>query len=133
MARTHASGHPPAEEEMEILVGTLLRWGVLIAAAVTLLGGLLFLTHFGATPVDYRAFRGEPATLRSVRGIVGGALALDPRSVVQLGLLLLIATPVARVALSLVAFAKLKDRKYVVITAIVLAILLWSLTGGGRA
>lgn len=127
--RAHVSGHPLEEEQMEILVGTLLRWGVMIAAVVALIGGVLFLLRFGGTPVDYRTFRGEPALLSTVGGILGGVAALEPRAIVQLGLLLLIATPVARVALSLVAFAKLKDGRYVVITAIVLAVLIWSLTG----
>jgi uncharacterized membrane protein len=50
--------------------------------------------------------------------------------VIQLGLLLLVATPIARVALSLIGFFRQGDRKYVVITAIVLGILLFSLVGG---
>jgi uncharacterized membrane protein len=57
-------------------------------------------------------------------------MALRPASVIQLGLLLLIATPVARVAMSLVAFILQRDRVYVVVTLIVLAVLIFSLTGG---
>ena len=49
---------------------------------------------------------------------------------IQLGLLVLIATPIARVAFSLVAFALQRDRIYVIVTLIVLAVLLYSLTGG---
>ena len=64
--------------------------------------------------------------------MIGGVLALDPRAVIQLGLLLLIATPIARVAFSLLAFIRQRDRTYVVITAIVLAVLLYSLTGFER-
>jgi uncharacterized membrane protein len=60
---------------------------------------------------------------------VQSALALEGRGLIQLGLLLLIATPIARVAFSIVAFALEKDRMYVGFTAIVLTILLYSIAG----
>jgi uncharacterized membrane protein len=50
---------------------------------------------------------------------------------IQLGLLLLIATPIARVGCSIVGFAIERDRMYVAFTLIVLAILLYSLLGSG--
>ena len=59
--------------------------------------------------------------------IVRCALTLDARCVIQLGLLLLIATPVARVAFSVFAFAKQRDWTFVVITLIVLGLLLYGL------
>jgi uncharacterized membrane protein len=79
--------------------------------------------------VDYRTFRGEPQALRSVSGTVAAVLQGNTRALMQLGLLLLIATPIARVALSLVGFAKEGDRRYIAITALVLALLLFSLVG----
>lgn len=118
------------DEQVEHAVGRLLRIGVLIAAAVAAAGGVAYLSRHGSAPVDYRAFKGEPQDLRTIRGIVGSALSLHSLGVIQLGLLLLVATPVARVALSLVAFARQRDRTYVLITLIVLAILVFSLAGG---
>ncbi len=120
------------DEQVERFVGNLLRYGVLSAALVALIGGVFYLARFGATPVHYHEFKGEPPRLTSVAGVLGGVLALDPRAVIQLGLLLLIATPIVRVAFSLVAFIRQRDRTYVVITAIVLAVLLYSLTGFER-
>jgi uncharacterized membrane protein len=120
----------PTDHAVDQLLGNLLRVGVIVSAAVATLGGILYLIRHGAQPVDYRVFRGEPEELRHVRSIVAGALRLRPESIVQLGLLLLIATPVARVAFGLVAFALQRDRVYVLITAIVLAILVFSLMGG---
>jgi uncharacterized membrane protein len=73
---------------------------------------------------NFRLFRGESSTLRSVTAAIEGARSLDARGIVQLGLVLLIATPVARVALTLVAFVLQKDRLYVALTAIVLVLLL---------
>ena len=119
---------PPVEDErVERALGTLLRHGVLIAGAVTVLGGFLALTRGGGAAANFATFHGEPEPFRSIAGIVSGARGLDPRSVIQLGIVCLIATPVLRVALSLVAFAMRRDRIYVVVTAIVLALLAVSL------
>jgi uncharacterized membrane protein len=122
-----------SDERVENVVGNLLRLGVLVAGAVTALGGALFLARHGMARADYHVFRGEGSELTSIGGIVAGALRRDSRAVVQLGLLLLIATPIARVCFSLVAFVLQRDRLYVGITAIVLAVLLFSLVFGGHA
>jgi uncharacterized membrane protein len=110
-------------------VGNLLRAGVLLAAAVVLAGGILFLVRHGGAVPDYRVFRGEPANLRTLAGIVRGSLAERGRGVVQLGLLILVATPVARVAFTAVAFAVERDRTYVLVALLVLCLLLMSLIG----
>ena len=92
-------------------------------------GGVWYLARYGWTQPDYRRFRGEPAHLRSVAAILRTAFQGRPRSLIQLGLVLLIATPVARVAFSVFAFAVQRDRLYVAITLVVLAVLLGSLLG----
>jgi len=115
---------------VEGIVGNLLRVGVIVAAVVVLSGGVLYLFRYGSSLPQYQVFQGEPADLRSISGIVMDALALRRRGVIQFGLLLLIATPVARVAFSVVAFALEHDRTYVIVTLIVLALLLYSIAGG---
>ena len=115
--------------EIEIIIGALLRTGVILAAAVVLFGAVVYLAHHGLDAVNYRTFHGDPEFLRTLTGIVRGALHLDGRAIIQLGLLLLIATPVARVAFSAVAFAIERDYLYVWITLFVLGILLYSLLG----
>jgi uncharacterized membrane protein len=127
---TGTSGHAPAEEHVEQMVGNLLRIGVLIAAAVTIVGGIAFMIHHGSLVPDHSVFRGQPAMLSSVSGVISGVLALEPAAIVQLGIVLLIATPVARVLLTLVAFAVQRDWMYVLISAIVLALLAYSLLVG---
>ena len=113
------------------IIGGLLRLGVIVAAVLVLLGGTLYVAEHGSTIPDYRAFHGEPAYLRGVPGILSAARALDGPGLIQLGLLVLLATPVARVVLSVLAFALQRDRTYVVVTSIVLAVLLYSLAAGG--
>jgi uncharacterized membrane protein len=125
------SDHGWTDEQVEQIISTLLRSGVVIAALMVLVGGFLYLLRYGATSPNYEVFRGEPAGLRSVYGIVANALSFQTRGLIQLGLLLLIATPVARVAFSVLAFALQRDRIYVFVTLIVLGVLVYSLTGRG--
>ncbi|HEU4643067.1 MAG TPA: DUF1634 domain-containing protein [Gemmatimonadaceae bacterium] len=115
---------------MEQLIGNLLRIGVLIAAAVALVGGVMYLAHSAFTRPSYHVFRGEPPMLRSIGGILSGVAALEPTAIIQLGIVLLIATPIARVLLTLIAFAVRRDRMYVLISALVLGLLAYSLLAG---
>jgi uncharacterized membrane protein len=117
------------DQRIEVIIGTLLRTGVILSAAVVLFGGILYLTRHGHEVPNYTAFHGEPEDLKSPREIFHDALGMNARAIIQLGLLLLIATPVARVVFSAVAFAIEHDYMYVVITLIVLAVLIYSLSG----
>lgn len=121
------------DERVSDVIGTLLRIGVLTAAAVVFAGGIAYLMHSGQVPIAHSAFSGNPAPLHTVDGIVSGALSLDSRSIIQLGLILLIATPVARVLFALIAFTLQRDRTYMLISGIVLATLVTTLAGGFRA
>jgi uncharacterized membrane protein len=112
---------------MERWVGLILRTGVLLAAGVILLGGMLYLHQYGSSRPEYHTFRGAGYELVNVREIVQRAFALEGAGVIQLGVLLLIATPVSRVALCIAVFARLRDWTYVAITAFVLVILLLGL------
>ena len=119
-----------SDERVEQFLGNLLRAGVLLAAGVVLVGGVIYLGRHGREPADHKIFHGEPADLRSPTGVVKGALSLRGRGVIQLGLLLLIATPIARVVFSVFAFARQRDWTYVVLTLVVLVVLLCSLFVG---
>ncbi len=122
-----------SDQKTENIIGNLLRAGVLISAAIVISGAAVYLIHHGSSRPNYRVFHGEPSDLRSLSGIFHDAFKGDGRGVIQLGLVLLIATPVARVAFSIWAFAEEHDRMYVVFTTIVLVILLYSLFGAGAA
>ena len=118
------------DQRIEVIVANLLRAGVLLAAAVVVIGGSIFLIRHGREAPQYRTFVAEPAALRTVPGILREAASLRGREIIQLGLLILIATPVLRVAFSVVGFALERDHLYVGITVVVLAVLLFSLAGG---
>ena len=119
------------DHRIEVILGNLLRAGVLISAAVVLWGACIYLFRHAHEPADYRIFRGEPSEFRTIAGVVHSAFHGRGRGLIQLGLLLLIATPIARVAFSIAGFALERDRMYVAFTLIVLAILLYSLLGSG--
>jgi len=119
------------DQKIEVIIASLLRIGVTTAAAIVLLGGAVFLVRHGAQPTRYGSFAGEPSNLTHWRGILHAAFALRGRGIIQLGLLILIATPVARVAFSVAAFALERDWLYVGVAAFVLMVLLYSLLGSG--
>jgi uncharacterized membrane protein len=121
------------DKTIEEIVGTLLRVGVSLSASVVAIGAAIYLARHGREPANYRVFHGEPSDLRSLSGIVREAFHLRGRGIIQLGLLLLIATPVARVAFSIWGFAEEHDRLYMIFTGIVLIVLLYSLLGSGSA
>ena len=121
------------EEQVEHLISVLLRAGVVAAASVVFAGGVWYLARFGMLIPDYRTFHSQPQDLRSVAGVWNGVFRLQPRSVIQFGLLLLIATPIARVAFSVIAFAVERDRLYLAFTIMVLIVLIWSVSGMGYA
>ena len=116
---------------LEQRLGTLLRGGVILSASVTLIGGIMFLASHGNVPASYHTFSGEPAGLRTVGGVIDGVVHGDSISVIQLGVLLLIATPIARVLVSVIGFARERDWMYVAFSTLVLALLLYGLVHGG--
>ncbi len=122
---------PWDDRRIEVILGNLLRAGVLLSAAVVLWGAGIYLFRHAREPADYRIFRGEPSEFRTIPGVIHSAINDRGRGLIQLGLLLLIATPIARVVFSIVGFAIERDRMYVAFTLIVLAILLYSLLGSG--
>ena len=110
---------------MEEIMGRLLQFGVLLASFVMLAGGIFYLrAHRSETP-DYRVFTREPQALGHFSGILHGIAAGEPAAIIQVAVLLLIATPVARVVFALIAFAIERDRLYVIVSTIVLAVLLY--------
>jgi uncharacterized membrane protein len=115
--------------DMESVMGTLLITGVIISAALVVFGGIIYLYHNGFSYPHFKTFRSEPSSLRSVKQIIKGVGQLDSLSIIQLGLLLLIATPVSRVIFSIIGFLFEKDYLYVIISLIVLIILAYSIFG----
>jgi uncharacterized membrane protein len=124
---------PIDDRRIEIWLGQLLRFGVLLSAFVVVVGAAIYLAHHAFEPADFSVFREQAAALRSIPAIFAGGTHLHGRPIIQLGLVLLIATPVARVVFSVIGFVLERDYLYVALTLIVLAVLLYSLISSGAA
>lgn len=117
------------DKDMEVIIGNLLRGGVLLSTSVVAVGGAIYLIRHGSALPDYKTFQNEPDTLRTVSGILRSVWGGRGRGIIQLGILILIATPVFRVAFSVVGYLLEKDYLYMCITLLVLGIILFSMFG----
>ena len=117
------------DERMDQWIGVVLRGGVVLAGMLVLAGAIWELTVNGGAIPDYGHFVGAPAELRGLFGVVHSISSGNAAALIQLGILVLIATPAARVLLSVFAFALRKDRLYTAITLFVLAILCAGMAG----
>jgi uncharacterized membrane protein len=123
----------PTDHDLDLSVAAMLRFGVTLAAIVVFAGGVLLLGRHPFAPApDYRHFHPAGPALSTLKGIFSNAFHLDPPSIIQAGLILLIATPVARVVLCTVGFARQRDRLYVAISALVLIVLIYALSKGSH-
>ncbi len=122
------------DRRIEVIVGHLLRYSESWFGDDCVCGERAFtFSVMLASPPITSIFRGEPSDFRTIPGIIDSVLNGRGRGWIQLGLLFLIATPIARVVFCVVGFALERDRLYIVFTAIVLAVLLYSLLGSGLA
>jgi uncharacterized membrane protein len=122
------------DNDIEVIIGHMLRLGVLTSATVAIIGGIMYLTEKGSsTEPLHTVFIGEPSNFKNVGAIIHGALLLQSLSIMQLGVLLLIATPIARIVFSFFVFLLERDKMYVFITLIVLVIIAFSMMGGFSA
>jgi uncharacterized membrane protein len=101
-----------AEMDMDYLIGMALRYGVMLSVALLLIGIALLARDGASSPLNTSTIH--------VPAIFSGIPSLDPLSFIVLGLVVLIATPVLRVVLGIISFARERDALYVFITSIVL-------------
>lgn len=117
------------DKDIQSIVGWVLRAGVMASMAVVIVGGIIFLYRHGGSAANYSVFKGQPDFVKS-GGIFSGIFAGHGRSIIQAGIILLIATPVVRVAISALGFIAEKDYLYTAITLVVLGIIITSMITG---
>ncbi len=118
------------DKDIQSLIGSVLRWGVLLSMAVVAIGGIIYLSRHQHDIYDYSKFKGEPDFTRNLGAIFQGILDFKGRAIIQFGIILLIATPITRVLFSAFGFLVEKDYLYVGITLVVLSIIIVSMLGG---
>lgn len=122
--------HKLGDRDIQILLGNLLRTGVVLSMVIVLIGGVLFVSENTSTHVDYRVFKPEDLAFSSISAILKGLMSFKSNAIIQFGVLLLIFTPIMRIIFSVVSFIIERDYMYVVIGLIVLAVIMVSLSGG---
>jgi uncharacterized membrane protein len=115
------------DKDIEQIMGSLLRYGVLASMVVVFTGAVLYLLQHGQEPPSYRQFHGEPKRLIEIKQVWQTALQGRGRSIIQLGLFILIATPIARIVFSVIGYVLEKDYLFILITLVVLSVILYSL------
>lgn len=115
------------DTDIELVIGYLLRYGVLAASLLVLAGGVVYLIRHGGQLPSYREFLGEPDKMRKPALIWQAVLRGEGRPLIQLGLLILIATPIARIAVSVIGYLMERDWLYTMLTIVVLGVILWNL------
>lgn len=118
------------DRDIQILLGTLLRVGVLLSISVVLVGGVIFLSSHHHQIADFKVFKPEGYQLANIDEIFKGLLSLKGDAIIQFGILMLIFTPVARIILAIFSFLYERDYLYVGIGIVVLSIITISLSGG---
>jgi uncharacterized membrane protein len=123
--------------QVELLISRLLRAGILASLVLLVAGTTLTFVHHPRYLTERASLDALTATTSTFphtpRDVVVGLAHLRGQALVTLGLLVLIATPVVRVAVSIVGFAYQRDRAFVAITALVLGLLVASFVLGGAA
>jgi uncharacterized membrane protein len=119
------------DARMEIIMGRLLQVGVLLAASVVLVGGVMYVFAHAGEAANYRIFVAHPAGVRRLPALAAGIVRGDASAVIQLGILLLVATPICRVIFAVIGFTLERDRLYVAVSLVVLAVLLFGMLRGG--
>ena len=114
------------DEDLERIIGQLLRFGVLLSSLVVLAGGIVYLFRHGHERPPFGVFRGEPDKMKEPRPLWHAVLRGEGRPLIQLGLFILMATPIARILFSFFGYLMEKDYLYMIITGIVLAVILWN-------
>lgn len=123
--KEHPSSVFGQEQKIATMISRLLRNGVLLSALFVLLGGIIYLARHGDSIPLYYVFTGEPYQLGGLTGILSSAFSFSGRGLILLGLLILLATPMARVAMAFVGFFMVSDLLYTLIAGLVFAILVF--------
>jgi uncharacterized membrane protein len=118
------------DTDIQSLIGQVLRGGMIVSVSIVFLGGILFMYRHGHSIPDYKKFRGIPSFLQTPGSLINAALILKGQAIIQLGIILLIATPVLRVIFSTIGFVLEKDYLYVAISLLVLLIIFTSMMSG---
>lgn len=118
------------DRDLAIVIGNIMRWGVILALSFAAFGGIIYLIRHGNESTSFSTFNELNLSVKEIlSNTFSGLIHFKGRAYITLGILILFATPVLRVIFSLIGFILEKDKLYIVITLIVLAIIALSISG----
>ncbi len=109
----------PTEENVYTDVYRVLLAGMFVSTALFTIGIVLAMRHVEYVPLTTEWVQAH----YHARVVLDGLAKLDPASYMLLGTVLLILTPITRVLVSMYVFAMDRDRKFVIVTGVVLGIM----------
>jgi uncharacterized membrane protein len=118
------------DTDMQAVIGWILRIGVIISMLIVVIGGVFFVRRHGHSIPNFHKFNNIPPFIRDPAGVFDGVVHLKGQAIIQLGIMLLIATPVMRVVFAIIGFLLEKDYLYTLISLVVLSIILISMISG---
>jgi uncharacterized membrane protein len=118
------------DTDMQLLLGRVLRAGTVISISIVFFGGVIYLYRHGHSVANYKTFVGVPDFVQHAGSLFNGAFTLKGQAIIQLGIILLIATPILRVMFSAIGFVLEKDYMYLIISLLVLSIIFMSTISG---
>lgn len=118
------------DADMQLIIGWILRGGVIASMTIVTIGGIFYVYRHGHSTPDYSKFHRVPDFISSPMGVLGGVIHFNGQAIIQLGIALLIITPVLRVIFSAIGFILERDRLYTFISLLVLLIIIMSTITG---
>jgi len=118
------------DTDMQLLLGRVLRAGTIISVSIVFIGGIIYLYRHGQSVADYSVWNGVPVFIQHAGSLVNGAFDFRGQAIIQIGIILLVATPIMRVIFSTIGFVLEKDYIYTGISILVLLIILASMISG---
>ena len=118
------------DTDMQVVIGWVLRIGVIVSISIVFFGGIIFLYRHGHEVANHHKFVGIPDFIQTFGGIIHGIFTFRGQAIIQFGIILLIATPILRVIFSTIGFVLEKDKLYIFISLLVLLIIFASMLSG---
>jgi uncharacterized membrane protein len=119
---------PFQDKDLQSFIGSLLRIGVLIAMTIVVIGIMLYMFQYGQETIHYSTFKAE--NVFTFSDFYQRLMQGNSSAIMELGVIALITTPIARVLFTMIGFWLEKDRMYTIIAFIVLCIIAYSLFFG---
>jgi uncharacterized membrane protein len=116
------------DKDLQSFIGNLLRYGVIIAMIIVVAGLAIYLFQSGSQIVDYSTF--DAHNQFSFPAFYKRLTEGNNAAIMELGVIVLIAIPIARVLFTMIGFWLEKDRLYTFIAFLVLCIIGFSLFFG---